>query len=210
MATLPLPELTLSQQVASQAEFIVNNLRHTVYTYTEKIDVDSGVYDCDCNSFVGFVLERAAPGHYAMIPKEAGRPRPRAFEYYDFLSSLPADSTGAWRQIEDLHHARRGDIIAWRVPEIEVGHDTGHVVFLAEAPELIDFRTLAARVYDSAAYPHFDDTRGNEPGEFPSGVGTGFINFRLDDAGHPVAFQFGPTDSFVTLPIAIGRVRFQG
>jgi hypothetical protein len=209
MATLPIPELTLSQQVASQAEFIVNNLRHTVYTYTEKIDVDSGVYDCDCSSFVSFVLDRAAPHHYAMIPKEADTSEPRAFKYYDFLSSLPADSTGAWRQIEDLRHARRGDIIAWRFPKIEEGHDTGHVVFVAETPVTIDFRTLAVRVYDSAVQPHFDDTRGNEPGEFPSGVGSGFINFRLDDAGHPIAFQFGPSDPFVTLPIAIGRVQFQ-
>jgi hypothetical protein len=210
MATVPMPELTLSQQVAAQAEFIVNNLRHTVYTYTEKIDVDAGIYDCDCSDFVSFVLDRAAPGHYAMIPKEADQPRPRAFKYYDFLSSLPTDATGAWRQIEDLRHARRGDIVAWRVPTIEVGHDTGHVIFLAETPVIIDFGILAVRVYDSAAYAHFDDTRGDEPGEFPSGVGSGIINFRVNDAGHPVAFQFGPSDSFVSLPIAIGRVEFQG
>jgi hypothetical protein len=53
--------LTLPQQIAAQAEFIVNNLEQTDYQYTEQIDVDRGIYDCDCNSFVGFVLQRAAP-----------------------------------------------------------------------------------------------------------------------------------------------------
>jgi hypothetical protein len=61
MATLPMSHLSLPQQVASQAEFIVNNLRHTDYTYNQQIDVDAGVYDCDCSGFVDFVLDRAHP-----------------------------------------------------------------------------------------------------------------------------------------------------
>jgi|GEM_PF-579473 hypothetical protein len=200
------PQPSLARQMASQAEFIVNNLKQTDYTYTENIDVDSGVYDCDCSGFVGFVLERAAPDHYAIIPKEANQLRPRAFEYYDFFSSLTPESTGGWRQINFLCDARRGDIIAWRFAEIEEGHDTGHVFFAAETPVIIDSGIFAIRVYDSAAEPHFDDTRGNEDGEFESGVGSGFINFTVDDSGRPVAFQFAPSEDFVTLPIAIGRV----
>jgi hypothetical protein len=140
-----------------------------------------------------------------MIPKS--QPLPRAFEFYDFFSSQPPDSAGAWLQIERLRDVRRGDIVAWRVQKIEVGHDTGHVFFAAETPVQLDFRTLAIRVYDSAAHPHFDDTRGKKPGEFPSGVGSGIINLKVNDAGHPVAFQFGPSDPFVTLPIAIGRMQ---
>jgi len=34
------PELSLAEQVAAQAEFIVNNLQQTDYQYTENIDVD--------------------------------------------------------------------------------------------------------------------------------------------------------------------------
>ena len=39
--------LSLSAQVAAQAEFIVSNLRQTDYQHTEHIDVDRGIYDCD-------------------------------------------------------------------------------------------------------------------------------------------------------------------
>jgi hypothetical protein len=206
MAAQPSPQFSLPEQVAWQGESIVNNLQQTDYQFIENIDVDRGVYDCDCNGFVGFVLERVAPDHYAMIPKEADQPRPRAFKYYDFFSSLTPESTAGWRQLSFLRDARRGDIIAWRFPEIEIGQNTGHVFFVASTPSIIDSGIFAIRVYDSADEPHFDDTRGEDEGEFESGVGSGFINFTVDDSGRPVAFQFAPSDEFVTLPIAIGRL----
>jgi hypothetical protein len=85
-------KLPLPQQIAAQAELIVNNLEQTDYQYTEQIDVDQGIYDCDCNGFVGLVLQRTAPDHYALVPKETDQPRPRAFEYYDFFNSLTPQS----------------------------------------------------------------------------------------------------------------------
>jgi hypothetical protein len=54
-------QLPLSEQVTWQAEFIVNNLQQTDYQHIENIDVDRGSYDCDCNGFVGFVLEAPHP-----------------------------------------------------------------------------------------------------------------------------------------------------
>jgi hypothetical protein len=199
MATNPLPA-----QLAAQAEFIVNNLQQTDYQYDEIIDPAAGVYDCDCSAFVDFILEGLAPNHYAMIP--AVEPLPRAFEYYDFFAGLTPESTGGWHKIDLLKDTRRGDIIAWRFPEIEPGHDTGHVVFVAETPSQDSSSIFSIRVYDSADQPHFDDTRGPGPDQFPNGVGSGFLKFLVDGAGRPVAFQFAPSDGFTTLPIAIGRV----
>jgi hypothetical protein len=198
--------LSLPEQIAAQAELIVNSVRQTDYQHTDKIDVDLGTYDCDCNGFVAFVMERAAPKHYALIPKEEDQPRPRAFKYYEFFSSLTPESAGGWHRIDFLQDARRGDIIAWRFPEIEKGHDTGHVLFAAETPVVDEAGIFSVQLYDSAAEPHFDDTRGDGAGEFASGVGSGFINFLVDDQGRPTAFQFAPADGFKTLPIAIGRV----
>jgi hypothetical protein len=198
--------LTLPDQVAAQAEFIVNNLRQTDYQHAEHIDVDRGIYDCDCNGFAGFVLERAAPGHYAMIPKEPGQPRPRAFKYYNFFSSLTPQSADGWHQIDFLRDTRRGDIIAWRFPDIEKDHNTGHVLVAAGTPELDESGIFTLRVYDSASQPHFRDTRGDGPGQFPDGVGYGALKFQIDDAGRPTAFQFAPSDQFTSLPIAIGRL----
>ncbi len=86
-------------------------------------------------AFVTFILERSAPLHYAMIPKEADQLRPRAIEYYDFFSSLTQQATGGWHRINFLRDARRGDIIAWRFPKILPHHDTGHVLIAAETPK---------------------------------------------------------------------------
>jgi hypothetical protein len=203
MATLGLS--FLSGQFAAQAEFIVNNLVQTDYQHDENINVAEGVYDLDCNGFVGFVVESLAPKHYGLIPKESDQPRPRAFEYYVFFTSLTLPATGGWRRIDSLQDARRGDILAWRFREILPGQDTGHVLFLAQTPRPLNSGVLAVRVYDSADSPHFDDTRGNEPGQFPNGVGSGLINFEADDQGAPTAFQFGPSEPFKSFPIAIGR-----
>ena len=67
------------------------------------------------------------------------------------------------------------------------------------------------RVYDSAAEAHFDDTR--EPGGQPSptgtsGVGSGFINLKVDGEGRPIAYLFAPPADaqYSYRPIAIGRV----
>ena len=203
----PEPELSLAARVAEQAEFIVNNVQQTDYQYTDNIDVDNGVYDCDCSQFANFVLSQVAPDHYATLVAAAGEPVPRAFDYYDFFSSLPPEATGGWEQVEVLADAARGDLIAWKLP-LEPHKDTGHVVFVASTPTVDDQGNFTVRVYDSADVPHFDDTRGACPGQWPSGVGSGFINFQVGDDGQPAAFQFSPPLSaeFTPHPIAIGRL----
>jgi hypothetical protein len=47
----------LREQLAWQADFIVNNLVQTDYQHNENINADEGIYDCDCSEFVGFVLQ---------------------------------------------------------------------------------------------------------------------------------------------------------
>lgn len=195
MASNPLPA-----ELATQAEFIVNTLTQTDYQYNGVIDADEGIYDCDCNQFVACVLEGLAANHYALIPKEATQPLPRAFEYYLYFSSLGAQTAG-WKQITRLADARRGDILAWELPQVK-GQDTGHVVFLGEAPQEIEDGVWSVRVYDSADKPHFEDTRA--PGT--TGVGSGFLRFEVDAEGRPTGFMFSPTATVFELrPIAIGR-----
>ena len=85
--------------------------------------------------------------------------------------------------------------------------DSGHVFFVAETPMALDAGIFGVRVYDSSDSPHFDDTRGDGEGQFPNGVGSGFINFQVNADGAPTAFQFGPSKPFHSTPIAIGRVK---
>jgi hypothetical protein len=199
--------MTLPQQIASKAESIVNTLVQTDYQHTEHIDAAAGIYDCDCNGFVGFVLENVAPAHYHMIPKEKNQRRPRAFKYYGFFASLTSESAGGWHRIDFLRDASPGDVIAWRFPTIESDENTGHVLFVAAAPTIDPSGIYSIRVYDSAAEPHFDDTRGSGAGQFPTGVGSGIIKFKVDGTGRPTAFLFSPPASaeFTFLQIAMGR-----
>jgi hypothetical protein len=165
----------------------------------------TGTYDCDCSEFVGYILEQIAPANYALIPKEEHQLRPRAFRYYEYFHSLPDDAPG-WHPIRKITSVRPGDIIAWRVPDIEKDEDTGHVMIVAAKPEPRGPGLVTVRVYDSSVLPHVDDTRGDNKGDYRSGVGEGGIVFRVDSDGRPIAFQFRPPDHFHEEPIAIGRI----
>lgn len=50
------PSNILPQQLAARAESIVDTLKQTDYQHHDNIDIAKGIYDCDCNGFVGFVL----------------------------------------------------------------------------------------------------------------------------------------------------------
>jgi hypothetical protein len=203
--------MTLPQDIAALAESIVNTLTQTDYQHVDNIDPASGVYDCDCNGFVGYLLNTVAPQHYHQVPSEAPPSRPRAFEYFNFFASLTPESSGGWRRIDGLEDAGRGDVMAWRFPTIEPNIDTGHVMILAETPTLDPTgEFFIVRVYDSAAEAHFDDTRmpnGHPSPTGSTGVGSGLINMLLDGEGRPLAYLFAPPADaeYSYRPIAIGR-----
>jgi hypothetical protein len=52
------PPDTLTRQLAAKAESMVKNLDQTDYQQSENIDVDNGIYDCDCSSFADSLIER--------------------------------------------------------------------------------------------------------------------------------------------------------
>jgi hypothetical protein len=205
------PETVLPEDIAARAESIVNTLTQTNYQHVDKINADTGVYDCDCNGFVSFVLSNTAPQQYALIPKEAHHSRPRAFNYFNYFASLTPESSAGWRRVDRLEDARRGDVMAWRFPTIRPHIDTGHVMILAESPRLDPSREFfVVRIYDSAAKAHFNDTRmpdGHASPTGTTGVGSGFINLRFDGEGRPIAYLFAPPADaeYSYRPIAIGR-----
>jgi hypothetical protein len=86
-------------------------------------------------------------------------------------------------------------------------------VILAETPRLDPSGEFyVVRVYDSAAEAHFEDTRLPDRQPSPTGktgVGSGFLNFKVDGVGHPIAYLFAPplTAQYSYRPIAIGRAR---
>jgi hypothetical protein len=126
---------------------------------------------------------------------------------------LTPESSGGWRRVDRLKHARRGDVMAWRFPTIEPDINTGHVMILAEAPTLdVSGEFYVVRVYDSAAEAHFDDTRkpnGQPSPKGATGAGSGFINLKVDGDGRPIAYLFAPPADaeYSYRPIAIGRAQ---
>ena len=197
----------LGERVGNEAEHIVHTLRHTHYQHKEGIDVATGTYDCDCSGFVSFVLQQVAPEYFQIIPKESGWEIPRAFKYEEFFSSLSSRAEKGWRAVPNLSQVHRGDIVAWSLPNhLRKEEDTGHVFVVAAAPTKLQAGLLAVRACDSSTVRHYYDSRAQGDGAFHTGVGTGTIHFKVDGAGKPLSFQFGPGDRFHRVPIATGRV----
>ena len=193
----------LRQQVADEAIRILENTRQTNYQHNLVIDEATGTYDVDCSGFVSYILGRVAPKHLSFVPMQNGETRLLAQDYYNLFSSLPNETANGWRQILYLRDARPGDLIAWALAP--PNEDTGHVFVVAADSVALDANTMAVNAYDASDILHYDDSRG--PGkQFQTGAGSGTFHIQVDEAGRPVAFQFGPGDPVVPNSIAIGRI----
>jgi hypothetical protein len=187
--------------LAAEAARVLAACQTTAYTHDALVDASRGVYDLDCSAFVGLLLERVAPAALERVPRAAGATYPRAFEFYEFLT------TGApgWGLVPKLADVARGDVICWRLPLSPSG-DTGHIMVVSRAPVFDAARQLwRVGVYDSSSVPHFDDSRG-EGATYHGGVGAGSLRFRADVAGRPAQFQFGPDDALHAHPIVVARL----
>ena len=200
-----LSPLSLPEQFAEHAELVLASVQQTNYQHNSQIDVDGGIYECDCSGFVSFLLLRAAPTHYGMIPKETTEPRPRAFKFCEFFGGLTSTSPGGWHRIHFMQDMRRGDIIAWEFTPIEPHQDTGHCFIVGDTPVLEESGNYRVLAYDSAAKAHAEDSRVVD-GVYASGVGSGYIAFEVDDTGAPLTFQFTPGGPFEAHTITVGRL----
>ena len=196
----------LRLQNAGEALRILDNTQHTTYQHDIFIDEATGTYNVDCSGFVSYILGRVAPAHLELIPTHDTEPRLLAQDYHTFFSSLPTETTNGWQQILYLPDVRRGDFIAWPLPP--PNPDTGHVFIVAADPVPVADDILAVMAYDASDILHYNDSRGNGPGQFRTGVGSGTFHLQIDSAGIPVAFRFDEPDPLITANIAIGRIEF--
>jgi hypothetical protein len=193
-------EPTQREQLAAEAEAILDSVQHTVYTHDTHVEVSTGTYDMDCSAYVGYVLERQAPEHYAAIHNGGGSHGPLAVDFYSHF----ADGAEGWLAIAPLAQARRGDIVAWKRNMITEGDDTGHVFFVVDDPIVFDDGVVAVSVYDASDVIHYDDTRGQGGDSPATGLGSGVIHFRYVDSR--IEFKFGPGDLYHDAPVAIARI----
>jgi hypothetical protein len=151
-------------------------------------------------------FNRSHPRHLQQIPVDDKAGRPLARDYYEFFVARSVEAEQGWQQIFGLRNVGRGDLIGWLLPETPHG-DTGHVFVVQGMPLPNPDGTFRVSVIDASDVKHFEDSRGAGPGQFPTGVGSGFIHFKVAGEDNPTAFQFNATDAFVTAPIAICRIQ---
>jgi hypothetical protein len=156
------------------------------------------VFDVDCS---GFVAER----HYRMVAESTADARPLARDYYAFAAALAPSPMQGWQRIVRLSDAMPGDTVAWKLPDAATG-DTGNVFAVCGAPIALGDGKYLVPSYDSSAVRHFDDGRGDGPGEFADGVGSGAIEFRTDAVGAATAFWFNGSAQLHRAPIATARI----
>jgi hypothetical protein len=197
---------SLTLKLADQASDILSNVKQTSYVHKLSIDAAAGIYDVDCSGFVSWILQQIAARHLQQIPVDASAGRPLAHDYYQFFASRSAEAEQGWQQISGLANARKGDLIGWLLPPAP-HHDTGHVFVVHATPVPNPDGTLRIHVIDASDVKHFDDSRGTGPGQFATGVGSGFIHFQVDGDGNPTAFQFNAAETPITVPIAICRIQ---
>jgi hypothetical protein len=199
---------SLALMLAEQASDVLANVKETRYVHTQSVDAAAGIYDVDCSGFASWLLQQIASRHLQQIPVDASAHRPLAHNYYEFFASRSADVEQGWQQISGLANARKGDLVAWKLADTPHGGDTGHVFVIHATPVPVPNQdgTLRVHVIDASDVKHFDDSRGTGAGQFPTGVGSGFIHFRVDGDGNPTAFQFNANETPVPVPIAICRI----
>lgn len=187
---------------------IDRSLRTTRYVHAVHVDEAAGRFEFDCSGMAAWVLERSAPAAHAAVMRRNGRGRPVASDYYDVIAQSPtANGSTGWLRVAHARDLKPGDLIAWRRPQPIVSSNTGHVLFVAAAPQQVDRegRRFLVRVADATSIPHGEDTR---PSRHASGFGYGTIALFLDrPEGEVVAYGWEgiPTRIDFRTPIAMGR-----
>lgn len=187
------------------ARKLLQNTKDARYDHKSDIDEAAGRLYCDCSGFVGYVFKQQLPQHFATLKKLPTHRRPLASDFHDTFAAAPAEParpTDLWQKVETLTTARPGDVLVWRKDELIKGQDTGHVMFIDQAPRKIAPDTWAIIIIDSTSKPHQDDTR--QAGQ--TGIGRGTVFVKTDDAGRPVAYASrSPRGPFGKHLMSIGR-----
>jgi hypothetical protein len=196
---------TVAERFLTEADRVLGQLTSTTYRHRTRVVEAAGIYETDCKGLIAFLLRKVSPTHLAVLPVPAGRKQPRAVEYYEFFALQPTvgqNSSSAWNRVPILANALPGDVLAWRVRDIVLGKNTGHVLIIDAKPERVDEDIFRVAVIDSTGTPHDEDTRARGG----TGIGKGVMWFKVDAAGEPVAYQRSSDVAFKTAPIAIGRM----
>jgi hypothetical protein len=197
------PANAASKSVYDEAMRILSGIQATKYVHVTDIDEKEGRYYCDCSGFVGYVLNRTVANDDHKGPLHNGDRRPVAAEFERGFEAAPTkpERSALWQQVVRVEDARPGDVIAWRL-EVPKPNDTGHVIIVAERPEVEKDGLVKVRAIDSTVLPSADIT--SDKGK--TGIGRRTMWFTVDKDGRPTGYIRGSRSAKPkTDAISIGR-----
>ena len=168
-----------SEALYSEAQRIVSTFKESVYDHRNVANESTQSYRFNCSGFVGYVLKKIHQKEALNdIPIDRGHTRARAQNFYDYFQALKPDNP-RWEAVLDVSKLERGDIIAWKFDASLGKLDTGHVVIVAQKPEMEAPQIYRVRVIDSTTARHDNDSRmaGYD------GLGMGNMRFRVNETG---------------------------
>jgi hypothetical protein len=199
-----LPATRAAQRVVGTLDGVSATLRTTRYSHSTHIDPATGRYEWDCSAMAAWVLRRSAPEAARTVPGA----RPLAVDFYRTIRAAPvARPRGGWTRVARLEDARAGDVLAWPRPRWFPSRNTGHVAFVAEAPQVVSGGVLV-RIVDATSLPHEADTRAPDSG---GGFGAGYLRVDTDPVtGEGRAYGWygnaTPRAYMIETPVVVGRV----
>lgn len=192
----------ITARIDAEGHRVLGEAKESTYSHKQSVDEAEGSFNLDCSSLASYILKNAAPNSLAQVPKEPGKKRPKAVQFYETFASAGTGPITAWQKVPRIGDARPGDFIAWQKLEAKPGDNTGHIVMLDSVPAKETRDRYRVEIIDSTETPHAMDTRA--PGQ--SGVGRGTLWFITDAAGQPTAFLWSDKSKQPkSEPIAIGR-----
>ncbi len=192
------------------AERIVANIKDTAYSHETNVDDDAGRYLLDCSGLLDYILGKSLPltEHYeGMLAlaknKEHG---PLAGTIYDYLSG---GSHEGWKKINYLRQAKPGDVIVEKYDDTPGSGSTGHVMIVAGWMEKLGEKKCKGKTCWEYRVPVIESARGSLEydsrdsgfynvwpatstryiGKNETGVGKGFLYFRVNQKGEIICHQ---------------------
>jgi len=153
--------------------------------YAHHTQIGGGEYDVDCSGFVDYLLARVNAPALAEL-RSLSVKRPLAKHFVAVLASETPKRH--WSRVPTVAELTPGDLIAWDKPADVISTNTGHVMIVAAAPELVQEARWKVSIVDSSASPH--GSHDARHASQTTGIGRGAIILEIGSNGEPIAYHW--------------------
>jgi hypothetical protein len=195
---------TADTQWLNDVESCIGHLQPSKNKYVygdNRLDCTAETASTDCSGFVNNVAQAYFPAAYNDLITFA-KGRPSVSIYYQMVSQASANSSIT--PVASMSELAAGDIIMWiykGAEKIKLGA-TGHMMLVLAPADEIASNQYRLFVADSADSGHDQDTRGPHQ----TGLGMGYIYFKTNANGFPIAYSWDNAVSWKTSsPIQLGH-----